>query len=239
VLLFAVPLAGYVLQSLTGVQVGAHWPAPAALSALMLLPVRIEQWSAGGGAPRARRMLLATLGLGALLSVLGHAALLLPPGALERLALTHPTREAQFNTGRLNELHGWRELGERVAAVRAEMLVSGAADRGVFLLAAQYGVAAQVAFYTPGQPAVRLWEPPRRHGQSYREWDRFEPLRGQDALFVTKHERILARSLSELREHFTRVHEPERFPILRDGHELRAFHLVRCEGFDGVAPSFP
>lgn len=238
-LFFSVPLAAFVLASLTGVQVGAHWPAAAALSTLVLLSVRIEQCRAAEGMRRARRMLYATLGVGALLSALGHAALLLPPGSLERFALTHPTRAEQFHTGRLNELHGWRELGERVASVRAELLAAQSPARGVFLLAAQYGVAAQVAFTTPGQPPVLLWEPPRRHGQSYRTWDRFEPLRGQDALFVTKHERLLARSLAELCEHFARVHEPERFIVVRDGKELRAFFLVRCEGFDGAAPSFP
>ncbi len=239
-LLFAVPMGAFVLGSLTGLQVGAHWPAPAALGVLVLLPALGERWRAAGRVRRARHALLATLGLGALLSALGHALLLLPPGSLDRLALSHPTRDEQFHTGRLGELHGWRELGERLAAVRTELLASQTpAQRGTFLLAAQYGVAAQVAFYTPGQPAVQLWEPPRRHGQSYRAWEHWEPLRGRDALFVTKHERLLARSLSELREHFARVHDPERFPILRDGRELRAFFLVRCENFDGVAPSFP
>jgi hypothetical protein len=230
----------FAVASWSGVQIGAHWPAAAALSVLVLLSARIERWRGAGRVRRARGALLATLGLAAALSALGHALLLLPPGALDPLPLAHPTRAEQFHTGRLSELHGWRALGLRVAEVRAQMLAARAgAEPGVFLLAAQYGMAAGVAFYTPGQPAVLLWDPPRRHGRSYGEWDRFEPLRGADALFVTKHERHLARSLPELREHFALVHDPEPFAILRDGRTLRFFFLVRCEGFDGVAPSFP
>ena len=235
-LLFAVPLAAHASASLGGVQVGAHWPAAAALGMLVLLAARIERLASAASVRRAR---LAPLGCAAALSALGPAAVLLPPEALAGLALSHPTREEQFHTGRVSELHGWRELGRRVAEVRAELLAAQVSPRGAFVLAAQYGVAAQVAFYTPGQPAVLLWEPPRRHGQACRAWDRFEPLRGQDAVFVTKHERLLARSTAELREHCARVSAPERLAIVRTGRELRAFFLVRCEDFDGVAPSFP
>ena len=239
-LLFAVPMSAFAVASLGGTQVGASWPTAAALGGCVLLAGRSEHVRAERGLRAARGALLATLGLAALVSALGYALLLLPPTSIERLALRHPTREKHFRDVRLSELYGWRELGQRVAVVRAELLAAQPpAERGVFLLAAQYGVCAQVAFSTPGQPAVLLWDPPRRHGQAYRAWDRFEPLRGQDALFVTKHERHLARSLAELREHFARVHDTERFSVLHAGREVRAFYLVRCEGFDGAAPSFP
>jgi hypothetical protein len=237
--LFAVPLAGFAALSLSGKQIGAHWPTPAALGALVLIPVLIERARRPGAPGRARGLLLATLGLGALMTLVAHAAVHLPPAWMAALPLAHPTRPDQFRGARLGELYGWRELGQRVARERQEMLAAQSPARGVFVLAAQYGVAAQTAFYTPGQPRVLLWERPRRHGQNYRYWDRFEELRGQDALFVTKKAERLAPAVAELREHFARVLESQRLPVLRGGREVRAFHLVRCEGFDGVPPSFP
>lgn len=238
--LFAVPLAGHVALSLLGRQIGAHWPAPAWLAALLLLAAHVERTRQSGAARRAHGMVLATLGLGLVLTLAGHAALVVPPAWLARLPLSHPTRPDQFNAGRVVELRGWRELGLGVAAARARMLARAEpTPRGVFLLAAQYGFAAQVAFYTPGQPEVSLWEPPRRHGQSYRSWERFEELGGQDALFVTKHEERVAPAIAKLRQHFERVHAPERLPVVVGGRELRAYYLVRCEGFDGSPPRFP
>ncbi len=231
-LLFGVPLAAYLLQSLAGLQIGAHWPAAPALSALLLVPTLSARRRRAGAERAARRLTLATLGLAALLSLAGHVALLLP-SRMPRLV--HPLRGSLS----LSELEGWPELGRRVAELRAEQLAapSTGAPEG-FLLAAQYGFAAQASFYTPGQPPVMLWEPPRRHGQSYREWERFERLRGADALFLTKHEKYLERSLAELREHFARVEETERLSILRHGVEVRAFYLVLCRRFDGAPASF-
>ena len=235
--LFALPLAGFVGMSLLGKQIGAHWPAAAWLSVLVLLPARIERTRLAGAQRRARWMLLATLGLGACASVVGHFVLLVPEPWLAS-TLSHPTRPDQFNAGRLAELRGWREMGERVARER-RVMQERSPERAVFLLAAQYGFAAQVSFYTPGQPGALLWERPRRHGQNYRYWDRFEELRGQDALFVTKRESRVAPSVAELREHFTLVHAAERIPIEVDGRTAWSIWVVRCEEFDGNAPSFP
>lgn len=231
-LLFGLPLGAYVLQSLFGLQVGAHWPAAPALAALVLVPLLVERRRRASGEHAARRLTLATLGVAALLSLGGQAALLVPAWAPR---IEHPLR----GTFTVSELEGWPELGRRVAQLRAELCAARAAGAPEpFLLAAQYGFAAQVAFHTPGQPAVLLWEPPRRHGQSYREWERWEPLRGADALFLTKHEKYLERSLDELREHFARVERVERLSIQRRGEEVRSFFLVVCRNFDGKTASF-
>lgn len=115
----------------------------------------------------------------------------------------------------------------------------GAAPRGVFIVAHEYGLCSNVAFYTPERLRTHLWSPRKTHGENYRFWDDFPRLAGQDAIFVANRESRLDKSLEKLREHFRQVDPPERLPIRVRGQEVRAFHLVRCYGFDGRTPVFP
>jgi hypothetical protein len=139
------------------------------------------------------------------------------------------------------ERFGWRELGNRVSEVRTEMVSAqqdGGGERGVFVISDQYGMASNVAFYTPEQLRTHLWSRRRTHGENYRFWNDFEVLAGQDALFVVKDKKRADKALAKLAEHFEEVDEPEPFPIMVDGEEVRRFFLVRCRFFNGVEPTF-
>ncbi|HKX45691.1 MAG TPA: hypothetical protein VJP77_03245, partial [Planctomycetota bacterium] len=136
---------------------------------------------------------------------------------------------------RLDERHGWEELGVRVAEV-ARGMRADAPDRGVFLLGSSYGVAATLAFYLPTGEEVHLWSPRRKHGENYRFWERFDELGGQDAIYVAKRLQQVEEALPELREHFAEVAPAEELTIVRDGRAVRSFLLVRCRRFDGARP---
>jgi hypothetical protein len=191
------------------------------------------------GGRRMGRLVVASLALAVLMTAGLHVAVHLPPSAI-RSGWTYRWDPTRINTSMQAERFGWRELGEWVSRTRREMLAAqGAMPRGVFVIAHEYGLSANVAFYTPDRLHTLLWSPRKTHGENYRFWDDFPALRGQDAIFVANRESRLDKSLDKLREHFERLEPPERLPVVVQGQEVRSFYLVRCRGFDGRAPEFP
>ena len=233
----ALPLAYFFYTSLQR-RVGLHWPAPAWAGLLVYLAVR---WAPFADIPaRAREWKWArrSIGLAVVILVAVSAIVHLPPSVFSR-EWSYRGAPTRINSGLQAERFGWRELGERVDAVRREMAASDGSPRGAFLITGQYGLSSAVSFYTPGQPYAHLWSRRRTHGENYRFWDRYEELKDQDALLVAKKEDHARNALAKLRQHFESVDEPERLPVLVDGREVRAFFLVRCRRFNGVAPVWP
>jgi 4-amino-4-deoxy-L-arabinose transferase-like glycosyltransferase len=223
------PLGFFLLVSVRR-KVGAHWAAAPWTVALVVLAAALAL-----GTPWTKRRSVAwawrsswALALAAL--VFAHLFTLLPE-QVARLDLV----SGQPRTV-LRNLFGWPQLGRAVADAAAA-LRSAPDSAGVFVVSTQYGTAAAVAFYTPGQPRVHLWSAPRAHGRSYAAWDDWAALRGQDAVFVSKRP-LASWELPHLTAHFAAVGEVERVAVGAEGAEQNAFFLVRCRRFDGRAP-FP
>jgi dolichol-phosphate mannosyltransferase len=234
-----VPLA-YLLWCALSRQIGMHWPAAAWSGALVLMVCR-EAAARSGGAQAAgsRRLWTAGLWVCALMTVTVHAAVHIPPRWL-RAQWAYGGDPGRISFGKQAERFGWEELGRFVGDAREEMRSRNPdGSTGVFVMADQYGLAAQLAFYMPGQPATHLWSRPRTHGENYRYWDDFAAMKGQDAIFVSKSWDRMVWTRIMLGQYFKGMGKVEALPIVVDGREVRAFYLVRCYRFDGREPVFP
>ena len=232
----AIPLL-YFLWGSTRREIGLHWPAGAWIGAVVLMVCR----ESGGAvsSPLRRRFWIGALTLCALMTVALHAAVHVPARWMRR-DWAYDRSPNRIATGKHIERYGWPELGRFVAEMRDDMLASDPeGSTGVFVLCNQYGLAAQVAFYTPDQMTTHLWAPPRVHGENYRFWDDFAALEGLDAIFVSKSKERAVAARPKLREHFEGLGEVETLPILVSGHEVRRFYVRRCYRFDGRSPVFP
>jgi hypothetical protein len=122
------------------------------------------------------------------------------------------------------EALGWRALGERVGEIRA-----AAPGRYPFLLAPDYGLASELAFYVPGHPPAYDLDRSAKHQYNY--WPGPETRVGQDALFVNQGEDP---SLADrLRRAFAEVEAPELLPVSRRGEVIKTFFIYRCHGYRG------
>jgi 4-amino-4-deoxy-L-arabinose transferase-like glycosyltransferase len=208
---FAAPTLGfYLLLSLQG-KVQANWAA-AAYPPLALL-------TAGALLERgASRAVLAAAGAVALgVTAAGHATGLLglPPRLDPAVRLV-----------------GWRELGERVTAMRASMV----RPDQTFLVSDRYQVTSELAFYVAGHPPAYNLNLGRRLNQ-YDLWEGPDARRGWDALYVQDAARPLDPRVAAA---FARLDEPSRVEIRRGGHLLRAFAVYRGYAFRGTpAPTGP
>jgi len=233
-----VPLA-YFTYAAFWRRIGLHWTAAAWLGAIVCAAC---DWETPRSDPRARRIrglkrTSVCLCLG--LTIAAHLVCSLPPGLVARLTWRLPPEQQLRATGLYAWRYGWRELGNRVETVRNEMLAAqGREPPGVFVICRAYGMASSIAFYSPSRLATHLWTSPKVHGESYRLWDDYPALRGQDAVYVVQRERNARHAMGKLSEHFEEVFEPERFPIVVLGREVRCFFLLRCRRFNGVAPDF-
>lgn len=231
------PILLYFLAKSFSRRIGLHWPLCGWVAPLLAVAVFWDSpaWSE----PRFKRFLRAGLGFAIGFTLLVHAAAHTPHAWVSRLDWKYRKDPERINIHKDAERYGWREMGHWVAANRNEILNTQKDDpRGVFIMCTQYGMAASVAFYTPGQPATHLWAPAGVHGQNYRWWDNYRALRGQDAILVVKRQRNAEAALSRLRRHFVHVAEPDALPIRVGADVVRTFYLVRCYRFNGIPPAF-
>jgi undecaprenyl-diphosphatase len=208
---FAAPTLGfYLLLALQG-KVQANWAAAAYPSlALLTAGALVER--------RAPRALLAVAGAVAIaVTAAGHA-----PGLLGLPARLDPTVRLQ----------GWRELGERVTAIRAGM----PRPDQTFLVSDRYQVTSELAFYVAGHPPAYNLNLGRRLNQ-YDLWEGPDTRRGWDAVYVQDAARRLDPRVAAA---FARLDEPTRVEIRRGGQVLRAFAVYRGYAFRGApAPAGP
>jgi len=232
-----VPLAYFLYVSLHR-RVGIHWPAAAWTGTIVYLAacrrtmgLNVRPWLA--------RLENTAIALCVLITAMLHIAVHIPPRWVSLCQWHYSGSPSRINVKKHCERFGWRELGQWVSNARDEMVIRQVpARKGVFVICSQYGMASSVAFYTPDQIRTHLWAPRRTHGENYRFWNDFLSLRGMDAVFVVKHEKHMKRSISQLREHFRRVGEPECMTITIGGRQVRSFFLVRCYEFNGIEPVF-
>jgi hypothetical protein len=132
-----------------------NWPVLALLPGTVLLAalaMRLFAGDAGLSVRGGRGWLAAALALGFVTVLVAHHTALLYPW-LKPLADREPpwneTPIAKYDPAA--RLRGWAQLGHAVAAVRAAAQDAG---HDPFIVADDYQVASQIAFYCPGQPAV-------------------------------------------------------------------------------------
>ncbi len=199
------------------VRIYGNWPAPAYLTALILIAAL---YSPGQGGVTSQHHRTWKFGIG--LAFISTAAII--------IQLLYPVLPVKANLDRTaQESVGWDILGTTVNSVIQEMPDPG----NTFIFGLRYQLASELAFYVPGKPqtlSVNRWSRPN----VYDFWFDDSMVTGKDAVGVieNKYEAVLLPRI------FDRVDPPEEIPLYRDspwfGRELvQTLYIVRCYGFKG------
>ncbi|SHJ86383.1 Dolichyl-phosphate-mannose-protein mannosyltransferase [Desulfatibacillum alkenivorans DSM 16219] len=128
------------------------------------------------------------------------------------------------------ELGGWDEIGEKAAAMQAEM----PDPDNTFLFGFRYQEASELAFYVPGRPetvSINKWKRPN----VYDYWWKDEDLMGMDAVGVSRHDN----EVKKLRKVFESVSAPvplelyRKRPFKAEPELVRTVYLYKAYGFKG------
>ncbi len=199
------------------VRIYGNWPAPAYLTALILIAAL---YSPGQGGIPAQHHRLWKFGVG--LAFITSAAIM--------MQLVYPLLPVKTDLDRTaRETIGWDKLGTAADHVRNEM----EDPANTFIFGLRYQYASELAFYMPGQPrtlSINRWSRPN----VYDFWFDDDMVTGKDAVGVLEDKNIA----SLLTQVFERVEPPEEIPIYRQsfwfGREpVHTLYLVRCYGFKG------
>lgn len=165
----ALPLALLVLALSLTKRVYANWPVPVFLSAVPLAVLWLgdARRTAAYGAWFGRSLLL------------NGALMIIALTAVSGIDLGLPAERSP-----MKKLVGWSELG-----VEASRRLASLPDQ-VFVLADDYGIASELAFYMESHPQVYCLNSDGRRMNQYDIWGGLAELAGRDALIVRKGEEI-------------------------------------------------
>jgi len=200
------------------VRIYGNWPAPAYLSALILIAALYSPGQDESGWRQPAWFWKATVSLAYLLTLPLLIHLIYPvlplPAHLDRIA---------------RETTGWIQLGNRVSQEMAGM----PRPAQTFIFGLRYQYASELAFYTPGQPetvSINRWARPN----VYDYWTDEQKLIGRDGIGVYEW-KGMAERIAGLFDH---TDPPSRVTMYRDspwfGREaVQTLYLIRCYGFKG------
>ncbi len=166
----------YLLHSFRS-RVLPNWIAPAVLPLFCFMVIYWDtQWRLGSA--RIKAWLLAGLGLGFAVVILGHDTDLVKEFAGRRLPVSLDP---------LRRVREWDKVAWVVGEARRELLAEG---KPVFIIGAHYGMVGQISFYLPEAKAAVTQEPlvfyrarPTPRNQFF-FWPGYENRKGQNAIFV-------------------------------------------------------
>jgi len=185
-----------------------NWLAPAYLSSVSLLAVRL---------PELRRRFLAvgfriSLALALIFVILTHVLVAIPVVAM----------------GRADLISGWDELAAKIDLIRREMADSGP----LFICGYDYKTASQLAFHLPDKPEVYANNIFGENGLAYNYWVNPADLAGMNCLLVID-SRSDYRNARPLADFFENISSAERITIKRAGRKITEFAIYRCYGYKG------
>jgi hypothetical protein len=202
----SLPLFLFFLVMSFRTRVEGNWTAPAWFGGFCL--VALHQM----GRP-SRKTISWAFGLALGMSVLVH---------LQAMAPFLPLKPGQARVDGAARVAGWKELGAEASRASVDM------KPGSFLAAQSYQNAAELSFYTSGQPGcVLLGEGELNH--QYRFWNHPESEVGKDALLVVDREGQGV----DLKNRFQDIRLVKRVALVRHGIEVRERWLFQGFGFKG------
>ncbi len=211
---FSAPILLFFLLLSVHTRIYANWAAPAYPAALAILAGWVQNAWNSPASGRVRAWVGVTLGLAAALTLAVH---------VEAVWGFPPLRGRAAAS--LDRIRGWhalgQEAGERLRELRRRE------PRSVFLAARRYQIAAELSFYTPGQPPVQLLPEREPANNQYRFWDRSGLLAGQDALFVCED----GWEASHLQSRFDRIETLPVFRVYDRGRFVREIRFFLGRGF--------
>jgi hypothetical protein len=201
-----------------GAAVKPNWPVAGYFTATLAAAGLFHEALGKSAAPRRRRLVLGyflvSLFIAFGLTLIGHDMRLLDVIGIHTPARLDPTNRAL----------GWRALGQRLGEIRDET-----PGRYPFLLAPNYGIASELAFYVPGHPPVYCAKSDLGSSHQYGLWPGPEDRVGQDALFVQQDRD--EKMVNRLQQLFAEVEAPESLPVHRRGEEIKTFYIYRCHDY--------
>ena len=195
-----------------------NWPLPGYVSAAALMALAY----ASETQPWRRRLLIGLVGgLGLFMEVVVYAALSLPIAGLNQV----------------DDLNQWQPFGQHAKELLARMPHP---DR-TFLAGHGYQAASELAFTTDLPHLVSSNNVLGERALAFDGWEDPGQWRGWDCLYcnysqITSSNKWRERvklNVDSLREHFTRVEEPETLEVDRGGRPLRLYVYYRCYGYRG------
>jgi undecaprenyl-diphosphatase len=209
---FSIPiLIFFLLKSLQG-KVQGNWVLPAYASAMPALGIFIAlRWQQMTRASRA-------------MVVSGFAV-----AVVASIAIHFPLRvNRPFKMDPTARVRGWRQLGDEVSAIAANM------HDQYFVFSDDFHIAPELSFYVRGQPQAYCANFGRRMTQ-YDIWPGYERLIGYNALMVTAGRSPLGKVLES---QFDRCH-PHLIELSENGVPLREYTVFECYGFKGIRKPSP
>ena len=212
---FSLPiLAGFALKSFTG-KIQGNWAASAYISLAYFAAIRWDEALLVAPArTRARRRLayLAVAVLATSLPVFG----LMHYSNLLRKAGVYPAR----NIDPLRPLFGWSHAGLQVG----DAVTTMPQPARTLVLANRYQIAAEMAFYVPGQPPTYVVGGKRR--SQYDLWGGLDDKAGWDAVFMTEDDGLSPPAF--IADSFERVEPAQEVVSIVYDHEYFDARLFRC-----------
>ncbi|MCI5148249.1 MAG: hypothetical protein D3916_02410 [Candidatus Electrothrix sp. MAN1_4] len=202
------------------VRIYGNWPAPAYLTAFVLIAGLYSPGQVGKNKENASRYRLWWFGLG----------LAFMTSLLILVQLLYPVLPLRAEFDRTaQETKGWDTLGELVNKGVQGM----PRPEDTFVFGLRYQLASELAFYMQGQPrtvSINRWSRPN----VYDFWFQDEMLLGQDAVGIFEHEPVI----TVLPEVFERVDPVVPITLKRKSpwfgeEEVHILYLARCYGFKG------
>ena len=203
-----------------------NWIAPSVLPLFCLMVAYWDtQWRLGlKGAPKAA--LIAGLGLGLPLVIIGHDTELIAKFTGYRLPVDQDP---------LHRARGWREVAQVTESLRRELLAEG---KPVFIIADHYRLAGELSFYLKGQatqdeaPSIYCRSTPTPVDQFY-FWPSYTARKGENAIFLLELDRDDSKPKlcpARLREQFDAIADLGFREILDHGRVLWRLQFFACRG---------
>lgn len=199
-------------------KVQANWAIASFITAFPAAIRAFEDLYDKSGAGR-RRLLKAVAGLSAALGLAGALIAYFP-------SIIEPVAKRIITGPPYNRVTGWRELGEKVSGVKAEMEKAG----NVFIASDTYQITSELAFYTKGNPVTYNFNTGSRRMNQYDLWPGYNALAGYNAVYV-KGGAVDAEGI--VLDAFDAC-EREVFTVYRKGKPLKDFSIFRCFDFKGL-----
>ncbi len=198
-------------------RVYANWPLPIYIGGLVLL-VHIIMLRKRGVLTRFQGLARPAIALNLLLTLIAHLPLLGVTAGIPGKYLT------------TKKLVGWQELGATVESV--------VAGTDLFVLADDYEVASEIAFYAPSRPRIYCDYLDDRRMNQYDIWQGLDSERGKEALIVLKDPKKVSRLTTKFGSIEPILPQPA-LAISYSGSELSSFYFYRGKAYDGSLPPLP
>lgn len=124
---------------------------------------------------------------------------------------------------------GWKELAERVLAIKKEM------GKNTFIFGHEYKIPSEITFYTPNHEVTHCGEIIGEKGLQYGYWTNTDELINKNAIFITSNAQRY-RNIDKLKQHFESVKAEPPLEIIHHNRIFRIFYIYRCYGYKGPNP---